>query len=211
MIRARQCAALAFAVCVFSGCRPHKQDATDAGTEGGEDAAAAGTSSQPSASTVPPPLATAEQSHKHIGARCAAGEVAILLPPEDETCVVECKSSAACPPGWGCDGEGVLSHAGKPGGAITYCRVASHGKATDAGTAPGAATSLDAGAAPHVDAGPPAKKLDVKQVGGHCPAGYGSCGAACRLTCSKEVDCGAASVHCLAGLCVGPNAQACGK
>jgi hypothetical protein len=208
-----RCAALVFAVFVLVGCHLRKEAAVDAGTEAEEDGAAEGAAASPSESTTPAVVGSAEPAPKHVAARCAAGEVAILLPPSDETCVVECKSSAACPPGWACDGEGVLSHGGRPGGTITFCRSGGHGKATDAGPAPSTATHDGGNATPpqHVDAGSPMKKLDVKQVGGHCPAGYGPCGVACRLTCGKDVDCGAPNAHCQAGFCVGPGAQPCGK
>ena len=147
----------------------------------------------------------------HAPVRCATGEVAVILSDED-TCVVECKSSASCPPGWSCDGEGPLSHNGK-GPVVRFCRaVGGHAKAGDAGVTP--ATLADAGKPSPTqtpDAGAPTKKLDVKEVGGRCPAGYQACGAMCRLSCSKDSDCGLATAHCKAGLCMGPGAAPCGK
>jgi hypothetical protein len=76
----------------------------------------------------------------------------------------------------------------------------------------------DGGVAPHVaaDAGtkPPAppgpvKPLDVRKTNGTCPSGYASCGAACRMTCKAEGECGLSIAHCAAGFCLGPGVAAC--
>jgi hypothetical protein len=153
-----------------------------------------------------PPLLSAEPVHKKVASRCAGGEVSILLQPGEETCVIECKSAASCPAGWACDGEGSISNAGRPGPSGRFCRIASRPKVGDAGALP------PAPAAPK-DAGPPApvKKLDVKLVGGQCPAWYRACGAGCRLTCTKDTDCEFATAHCQGGYCLGPGAMPCAK
>jgi len=87
---------------------------------------------------------------------------------------------------------------------------------TDGGAKP--AVVVDAGAKPVVvDAGAkpvtPAvvKPLDVKKVNNACPAGYGSCGAVCRLSCKADADCGLATAHCTGGFCIGPNTKPCGQ
>lgn len=150
----------------------------------------------------------------HAAVRCATGEVAVLL-SDEESCVVECKSSASCPPGWSCDGEGPISHNGKAGAVVRFCRAVGHAKSADAGPTPAAVA--DAGktsATPAPDAGAPGapgKRLDVKEIGGRCPPGYQTCGAMCRLSCSKDSDCGLATAHCKGGFCMGPGAQPCGK
>jgi len=153
-----------------------------------------------------PPLLGAEPVHKKVASRCGGGEVSLLLRPGEETCVIACTSTANCPAGWACDGEGSLSNAGRPGAAVRFCRIASRPKVGDAGAVP------PAPAAPK-DAGPPGpvKKLDVKLVGGQCPAGYRACGAGCRLTCTKDADCEFATAHCLSGYCLGPGATPCAK
>ena len=192
-----------------------KQNAADAAAVAEVESAAESASPATDAGQAPPvaPLSSAEPAHRHVGSRCAGREVAILLRPGDETCVVECKSAASCPAGWACDGEGVLSNGGRPGSAIRFCLVASYGKATDAG--PGSSPAVDAGHAtpPPLpkDAGPPPKKLDVKLVSGQCPSGYRTCGAGCRLACAKDTDCSLASAHCQNGYCLGPGAQPCAK
>jgi len=78
------------------------------------------------------------------GGHCGAGEVAILLAPGEEGCVIECKSTAGCPAGWACDEDGVRSNEGKPGAPVRFCRLAAH--------APGA---HDGGAGPHAGPGEP--------------------------------------------------------
>jgi hypothetical protein len=84
-----------------------------------------------------------------------------LLPQGEETCVVECKSTTECPPAWTCDAEGVLSHNGRPGGAVHYCRSATHGKLSDGG-AP--AHDASHSTAAQSDAGAP-KKIEQHDAG----------------------------------------------
>jgi hypothetical protein len=67
----------------------------------------------------------------------------------------------------------------------------------------------DGGATPAaVDAGA-CKPLDAKKSGTACPAGYSACGAACRLTCSKDADCCFAGAVCQGGQCLGKGAAPC--
>ena len=95
------------------------------------------------------------------------------------------------------------------------------GWVTESAFAPGAAHVVHGGAvadaeAPAHDAGHgagpapgPAKPLDTRQTNGACPPGYNKCGAACRLACKADGDCGLATAHCAAGFCMGPGAAAC--
>jgi hypothetical protein len=78
---------------------------------------------------------------------------------------------------------------------------------TDGGTVvvPDAAT-------PTAEAGPApiAKPLDEKKnKDGTCNAGYGICGAMCRLKCAADADCVLATAKCSAGFCLGPGASPC--
>jgi hypothetical protein len=135
---------------------------------------------------------TPEPTHKHVAIHCTGKEVAILLQAGEETCVTACTQDSTCPKGNVCNGAGVLSNNGAPGAETKFCEP--HAGAADAGGPP-----------------PPSKKLDVKPEGGKCPAGYGQCGAMCRLQCAKDPDCGVAGVKCQAGFCLGPGATPCGK
>jgi hypothetical protein len=219
MTGALRWAAVLWASCLLLACHPRKQSsAVDAEAIDGEgtEASAAGNPAE-----APAPAASAvagEPTRKPVTLRCAGGEVAVLLKTGDETCVVECKSGAACPPGWGCDGDGTLFTGGRRGGEVQFCRAAAGGggggggaKGADAG--PSSAGTVDAGGATQQakDAGPPPKRLDVKPTAGNCPAGYHTCGAICRLGCAKDGDCGLATAHCQAGLCMGPGTKPCAK
>jgi hypothetical protein len=208
---------VALAACPLFGCMLLKKQpsVSDAGTTGEGEGPGETADAAASAGELPPAapstISSAEPTHKHVGARCGGKEVAILLQPGEEACVTECKSTAGCPAGWACDGEGVLSSSGRPGNAIGFCRIASRGKGTDGG--PPAAAGVDAGPAPHEvqpDAGAP-KKLDVKLVNGQCPSGYRPCGARCRLACAKDGDCGLGVAHCQDGFCLGPGVLPCAK
>jgi hypothetical protein len=59
-----------------------------------------------------------------------------------------------------------------------------------------------------VDAGA-CKPLDLKKSGTACPAGYTTCGAACRLQCSKDADCCISGATCTGGTCLGKGGQPC--
>jgi hypothetical protein len=145
---------------------------------------------------------------------CPGGQVAILLQNGSSYCVMSCTKPADCPSGWVCDGEGVLDTQGEAGAAVKFCNQSGRHSVLAAVAADGGkAIVADAGKPTTVDAGPP-KLLDVKQTppgSGKCPAGYAACGAACRLHCAKDSDCGGGSVHCQGGFCLGPNAKPCGK
>jgi hypothetical protein len=193
-----------------------KQNGPDAGTtselESGAEfvnASADASSLTPLPKPGPP---TAEPAHRHVGSHCEGGEVAIVLQPGEDTCVVECRSATACPAGWVCDGEGTLSNGGRPGSRIGFCRIETHAKGPDAGSP---ASRVDAGnAAPQPsekDAGSPVRKFDVKLVSGKCPGGYRTCGAGCRLACAKDTDCSRATARCQNGYCLGPGAVPCAK
>ncbi len=74
----------------------------------------------------------------------------------------------------------------------------------------GGAVATDGGSTPvAVDAGA-CKPLDLKKSNNTCPAGYASCGAACRLQCSKDADCCIAGATCSSGTCLGKGASPCG-
>jgi hypothetical protein len=208
MIRTWRCLALATMVFASLACARRKPGAADAGGVV-EDGAAVGSSPE----TGPPPpapvptLANPEPARKPAGARCPGAEVAIVLQPGEEACVIECKGHAGCPAGWACDGDGLLATNGRPGNPIQFCRIASRVKAADAGPLLTALPALvDAGGS-----GPPARRLDVKQVNGQCPGGYRTCGALCRMTCGKNSDCGLATASCQGGFCLGPGVQPCAK
>ncbi|HLK40256.1 MAG TPA: hypothetical protein VKU41_26070 [Polyangiaceae bacterium] len=84
-----------------------------------------------------------------------------------------------------------------------------HGGAVAADAeAPGHDAGHGAGPAPGPAPGPP-KPLDTRQTNGACPAGYNKCGAACRLACKADADCGLGTAHCAGGFCMGPGAAAC--
>jgi hypothetical protein len=143
----------------------------------------------------------AEPPHKRATLHCPGTEVAILLQGGDETCVSECTSDANCHAGWACDGDGVLSNGGQPGNPVKFCRIAARTGGADGGAPPTPPVVKDAG---------PAKLLDVKKnKDGSCPTGYGACGAACRLSCKGDSECGVASAHCTGGFCLGPGAAPC--
>ncbi len=77
------------------------------------------------------------------------------------------------------------------------------------GTIPHAVTVVTDGGATPVNP-KPSKPLDVKKAAnGSCPAGYGSCGAMCRATCSTDAECGLATAKCSGGFCMGPGASPC--
>lgn len=145
-------------------CHLRKEAVVDAGRE--EDSGGILALAEAAAANGPLELSSdAQAPDKHVSVHCATGEVAVLFEGE-ETCVVECKSTAECPPAWTCDAEGPISHAGRPGNVIHYCRNAAHGKPPDAGasrTGPDAGhpAAADAGAGTkrfeHHDAGPKAK------------------------------------------------------
>jgi hypothetical protein len=118
--------------------------------------------------------------------------VPILLQPGEETCVTACTKDVACPHGEVCAGSGVLSNNGVAGAATKFCEPQ--------------AGAPDAGAA-----APPSKPLDWKPEKGQCPAGYGTCGAMCRLECSKDADCGGGGAHCQGGFCLAPGKLPCPK
>jgi hypothetical protein len=134
-----------------------------------------------------------EPAHKRVAAHCTGGQVPILLPAGEETCVTQCTQDSTCPKGDVCNGSGVLSNNGAPGAATKFC-------------------GPRAGAAPDAGAGPAAGKLlDVHKEGGQCPVGYTTCGPImCRLQCAKDADCGAGA-HCQAGACLGPGKAPCPK
>jgi hypothetical protein len=149
------------------------------------------------------------------GGSCPSGQVAILLQNGSPYCVMSCAKTSDCPTGWACDGDGVVDSEGEAGASVKFCNQAGHHPPSGTVTAAdgGKVNVADAGKPAVVDAGPP-KLLDVKQTppgSGKCPAGYGVCGAACRLHCSKDGDCGGGSVHCQGGFCLGPNAKVCSK
>jgi hypothetical protein len=140
---------------------------------------------------------TPEPSHKHVAVHCTGGQAAILLQGGEETCVTPCTQDSNCAKNTVCNGAGVLSNNGAPGAATKFCGPS----AAPAPTPPG---MVDAGALPS------AKRLDVKKGSdGKCPGGYAACGAACRLQCGKDADCGVAGAHCQGGLCLGPGASPC--
>ncbi len=150
-----------------------------------------------------------------VAGSCPSGQVAILLQNGTSVCVLSCTKGGDCPTGWVCDGDGVLNSDGEAGSPVRFCNQAGHraSLATVTVADGGKPLAVDAGKPAVVDAGPP-KLLDVRQTppgSGKCPPGYGVCGAACRLHCTKDGDCGGASVHCQGGFCLGPNAKACGK
>jgi len=130
-----------------------------------------------------------EPAHKRVPAHCGGGQVAILLPAGEETCVTTCTQDSTCPKGEVCNGSGVLSVNGSAGAATKFCRP-------HAGGAPSPVT--------------PGKPLDWRPEKGQCPAGYGPCGAMCRLQCSKDPDCGGGA-HCQGGFCLAPGKAACAK
>jgi hypothetical protein len=136
----------------------------------------------------PPP------AHTHVAAHCTGGQVAILLPAGDETCIKQCTDDSACPKGEVCNGSGVLSNNGAPGAATKFCGPKAGAVPTDAG------------------APPAAKLLDVHKEGGQCPVGYVACGPVmCRLQCTKDGDCGGAGAKCQGGTCLGAGKAACPK
>jgi hypothetical protein len=198
---------------VLLACARRGPIAADAGGDLADGAALASSpeAGPPPVATVPA-LANPGPAHKPPGMRCPGTEVAIWLQPGEEACVIECKAHATCPAGWACDGDGLLATNGRPGNPIQFCRIASRGKVADAGPLP---AMVDAGSSPPParppNAGPPPRRLDVKQVNGQCPSGYRACGAACRLTCSNNNDCGLATATCQGGFCLGPGVQPCGK
>jgi hypothetical protein len=99
--------------------------------------------------------------------RCAAGEVAILLAPGEEGCVIECRATSGCPAGWLCEGEGVRSADGKAGPAVRYCRITTHGETPGAARDGGLHAGLaDAGPAGAHDAGKVAPGTDAGKGGG---------------------------------------------
>ncbi len=205
---------------VLVACRAGTPGSADAGPVGAEhDAGRASTPGSPGSHEGPaageldaaPGHLNADVPHKRAGSRCGGSEVPILLAPGEEGCVIECRSHAACPAGWTCDGEGVLSSGGKPGGHIQFCTAAARREEHDGGPAPAAPTAtaptpIDAGKATPA---PEPKRLDVKPTHGACPAGYKTCGAICRLACGKDADCGLATARCQAGFCLGPGALPC--
>jgi hypothetical protein len=74
----------------------------------------------------------------------------------------------------------------------------------DGGAVP---TTTDGGSTPSCKPQP----LDLKKnANGTCNAGYGACGAMCRMTCKADADCCLATVHCTGGYCLGPGAAPCG-
>ncbi|MGA2450369.1 MAG: hypothetical protein ABTD50_16980 [Polyangiaceae bacterium] len=144
---------------------------------------------------------------------CPGGQVPILLQNGSPYCVMSCAKPADCPTGWTCDGDGVMDSEGEAGPAVRFCNQSGHHSVPATLTIPDAGKSVaaDAGKPTLMDAGPP-KLLDVKQAPpGKCPAGYGLCGAMCRLRCAKDGDCGLGTAHCQGGFCLGPSARACGK
>ena len=158
MGRTKRGVAVVLAACGLFGCHSRKQAVVDAGSEAEEeavvaDAAATSEASAPSASAEP---------IKRVAPHCETGEVAIVLAPGEETCVVECKASSECPPGWMCDGEGPVSHNGRPGNVVHFCRSGGHARLGDGGS-----SAQDAGHPTHVpaDAGPPAKKVEHHDAG----------------------------------------------
>jgi hypothetical protein len=221
MVWARQWALVVSAGLAVAACDPRLRQLgpEDAGTAGAGRAQPTGTNSV----TAAVASARGEPEAKRTTARCSVGEVAVLVQPGEETCVVECRSSAACPPGWSCDGEGPLSRNGIPGEIVGYCRASGRPRAAGDAGAPQSGAVFDAGKsgpaaptqAPQAQvadaAAPPARRLDVKATGGHCPAGYQPCGAICRLGCARDSDCGLATAHCQEDRCLGPGALPCGK
>jgi hypothetical protein len=168
---------------------------------GGDDAGTAAATETTDAAAAPvAPIETAparhavapEPTHKKGPLHCTAGQVAILLQPGEETCVTACVRDAMCPHGEVCAGSGVLSSNGVAGAATKFCEP--QAGAPDAG---GAAA--------------PSKPLDWKPEKGQCPAGYGTCGAMCRLECTKDADCGGGGAHCQGGFCIGPGKLPCPK
>jgi hypothetical protein len=151
------------------GCHLGKQAITDAGRDAEQGVLSADAGAADSG-TPPAPLANVEAGHPLGGPHCAAGEVAVLLQPDEETCVVECKSASDCPPEWMCNGEGALSHNGRPGTIVRFCRSVVHGKLGDGGALHAAA--LDAGhdaGRPQAGGGQPAKKSEPQHDGGAKP------------------------------------------
>lgn len=142
-----------------------------------------------------------EPPHKRVAVKCTGAQVAVLMQMGEE-CVTECANDATCPSGEACSGAAPLTMNGAPGAIVSFCR---QGKPI---------LGADAGAAPHVDAGAPAKParpLDVKAgADGKCASGYARCAAICRLTCKTDADCGLSTAHCQGGFCLGPGAQPCG-
>lgn len=143
-----------------------------------------------------------EPSHKHVPVKCTAPAVAVLLQMGQEECVTQCTSDSACPSGDSCSGAGPLSNNGAPGGVVTFCRATGKAGAADAGAPAPAAGD---GGLP----AKPSKPLDAKLENGKCPAGYATCGVACRLTCKTAADCGFFTAHCQDGYCLGPGAIPC--
>jgi hypothetical protein len=82
-------------------------------------------------------------------------------------------------------------------GAIPVVHVDGGVVTTDGGSTP---VAVDAGAC---------KPLDLKKSGNACAAGYTTCGAACRLQCSKDADCCISGAVCQAGTCLGKGAAPC--
>ena len=201
MVRGWRCLAAAPLAYFVAACNLlHKPAATtvDAGTEDSGAAAATETVDAAVAPVAPMESASAkhvaapEGSHKKGPAHCAAGQVPILLQPGEETCVTACAKDATCPHGEVCAGSGVLSSNLVAGAPTKFCEPQ--------------AGAPDAGAA-----AAPSKPLDWKPEKGQCPAGYGTCGAMCRLECTKDADCGGGGAHCQGGFCVAPGKLPCAK
>jgi hypothetical protein len=185
--------------CAAAACMRKPQATTiDAGFE--ESGAAAATETVDAAPGVVAPIETApakhavapEGTHKKGPVHCAAGQVPILLQPGEETCVTACAKDAMCPHGEVCAGSGVVSNNGVAGAATRFCEPQ--------------AGAPDAGAA-----AAPSKPLDWKPEKGQCPAGYATCGAMCRLECTKDADCGGGGAHCQGGFCLAPGKLPCPK
>jgi hypothetical protein len=155
----------------------------------------------------PPP------AHAHGGSGCAGNLVPVIVAPgAPAECVLECASDPSCPEGMICDAHAALAENGKPGKTVGYCTMGKRAPGAKVGAgptpAPSAAHAPSAAPAPTVTAAP--KRLDVrKEASGVCPVGYQTCGAACRLTCKANTDCGLATARCVQGTCEGPGALPC--
>ncbi len=199
MVRGWRCLAVAPIACVLLGCLHKKVGAMDGGPDDGAVAAAveAGAAAPLVANeaSVAPIATRPEPARKRAPLHCTGGQVAILVQAGEETCVTTCVKDAACSKGEVCNGSGVLSNNGAPGAETKFCEPRA-GVADAGGTTP---------------AVPAAKPLDWKPEKGQCPAGYGTCGAMCRLQCTKDADCGGAGAHCQGGFCIAPGKLPCPK
>jgi hypothetical protein len=186
--------------CFVAACNLLHKPAPAMVDAGGEDGAGAAATDTTDAASAPAPSESAsakhspssEPTHKKGPAHCTAAQVPILLQPGEETCVTACTKDAMCPHGEVCAGSGVLSNNGVAGAATKFCEPQ--------------AGALDAGAAPA-----PSKALEWKPDKGQCPTGYGTCGAMCRLECTKDADCGGGAAHCQGGFCLAPGKLPCPK